>query len=130
MQANVIHYATAWYEALKTAKSGQQPEISQRMLKMLQMKGKLSWLSRIVEQVQELEDAADGIVNVKVSSADKLKAKEIEPIIAELTDGANTRLTVTEDKELLGGMVVRTSDKRWDISMKKQINELKDFLNS
>lgn len=128
MQVSILHYAVAWYEALKTADDEDQAAISQRMLKRLQMQGKLAWLARIVKQVQELEDADLGVVDVKIKLANKVSVKDIEPIVKDLLQIEKVRLTIKEDKDLLGGMVVQTSDKRWDVSMKKQLADLKQSL--
>lgn len=128
MQAGIRHYAQAWHEALKTADSKDQSLISRRMLRRLQMEGRLSWLSRIVVQVQSIEDAELGIVDVRVRVAIKASSEQIKPIVADLLKIDDMRLTIEEESGLMGGMIVQTSDYRWDISMRKQLSDLKKAL--
>lgn len=128
MQGEQKHYALAWYQALKSANTKDRQEISDNMLSLLQMQGKLSWLSTIVDLVQKLEDEDLGITEVKVKIAHNKSKKEIEEIVTGLLGVKNIRANITVDPELLGGLIAQTKNRRWNISLRRKIEQLKKTL--
>jgi len=128
MQASIQHYAQAWYQALKESDQKDHPQISQTMLKKLQMEGKLSWLSGITSRVKMLEDEENGVTQVSIRTAHNASFEEIEPLLKELLGASDIQAEMKKDADLLGGIVVQTSDQRWDLSMKRQIEKLNEQL--
>ena len=122
------HYALAWYQALKSANKKYRQEISDNMLTLLQTQGKLSWLSTIVDLVQNLEDDDLGITEVKVKTAHSKSKKEIEDVVTGLLGVKKVRTNITVDPELLGGIIVQTKNRRWNISLRHKIEQLKKNL--
>ena len=122
------HYALAWYQALKSANKKYRQEISDNMLTLLQTQGKLSWLSTIVDLVQNLEDDDLGITEVKVKTAHSKSKKEIEDVVTGLLGVKKVRTNITVDPELLGGIIVQTKNRRWNISLRHKIEQLKKTL--
>lgn len=129
MQLTPQQYAIAWYEALQESKESQWEEISQTVLRRLQREGKLNQLSAILDAIRELEAEQSDKAFVHVTTAHKMPSKELEALVKELTGAKEVELTTTEDKELLGGVVVRTKNHLWDISVKHQLEQLKERLN-
>lgn len=128
MQGEPKHYALAWYEALKIANTKQRKEVSENMLSLLQMQGKLAWLSSIVDLVQTLEDQDLGVTEVQVKTAHNKPAKEIESVVKELLGVSKVRASITVDPDLIGGLIAQTKNRRWNISIRHKINKLKQTL--
>jgi F-type H+-transporting ATPase subunit delta len=129
MQLTPRQYARAWYEALKEAKQTKWEEISQNILRRLQREGKLNQLSSIVDAMKEIESTETNKAYVEVTSAYKASVKELELLAKELTGAKDVEVAVKEDESLLGGVVVRTKNDLWDISLKHQLEQLKEQLN-
>ena len=128
MQVNPQHYAQAWYESLKESDKNSWPQVSTRFMKRLQDEGNLSWLRKIINLIEELELAEQGVTSVKVKTAHELPSTAVKEIVEKLVDSKEVAIEVTEDAGLLGGLEVRTKDHRWDLSMQGQLNELKKSL--
>lgn len=129
MHATPAQYAQAWYEALKSADQKQWPEISQAVLLRLQKEGKLSFLSQIRQQMEQIELTERGAVKVTVKTAHDLDKQVVSQLVKQLL-AAEVELEIREDKNLLGGIVVETADRRWDLSARGQLKQLKQQLTS
>lgn len=125
MQTTSRHYARAWYELLKAAKDKDKAEISQNMLKQLQNEGKLAILSHIVEEVRRIEDEDNNVVNVEVRAARDVTEKDAKEAVKKLLGNVEFSLALKKDESLIGGLIVETANRRWDLSLKRQIENLK-----
>lgn len=128
MQVNPRQYAQAWYLALKEAKEDQRDLISQNLLRALQKQGKLSWLNEIVRHVKDYENADLGQMEISVRSANEIDEKQVQQLVKELFDVENVQATIQQDDSLIGGLVLETKDERWDLSVKHQLDRLKNSL--
>lgn len=129
MKATAQQYAQAWYEALKEAKPAQWAQISQSMLKQLQRDGSLSLLASIRRNVEELDQDERGTVRVRVTSAHTLDQKLIADLVKQLL-GKEAEIENDTDPKLLSGIIVQTANRRWDLSARGQLKQLKQRLNS
>ncbi len=129
MRITPQQYAQAWYDALKATDEQQWPAISQAMLSRLQREGNLSRLGQIRQYVEELEREEQGVVKVTVKTAHDLDKQVISDLVKQLL-AAEVELDIREEKDLLGGVIVETADRRWDLSARGQLNQLKQQLTS
>lgn len=124
------HYAQAWYLALKDAKQKDWETISQYLLRRLQREGRLSSLPQIVNQIKELEAKDSGRIAVDVTTATDYDEKELIQLVSELTGEKDVEMTLHTDADLIGGVLVRTKDEQWDVSVKNHLEQLKEQLRS
>ena len=124
MKATPAQYALAWYQAVKEQPK-QQKQISLRMLDRLLIQGRLSQLPRILGALERLEDADQGIVSATARVSRSQLSSQLEAAAKTLLGSKKVRLAIAEDKELIGGFVLETEDRRWDVSVKKQLQNLR-----
>lgn len=73
-------------------------------------KGRIRLLPALAQVFRELADRAGRILRVEVSSflpLDESQQRALEEKLVRLTEGHRIELSVTEDRSLLGGLVVR-----------------------
>ena len=130
MQIDSRMYAQAWYEALKASDKKEWPTISQNLLRRLQTEGKLSWVPNIERQVIEFTLEEAGITQASVKTAHPLSEKKISSLLSEFLGDAKLELSISQDPELIGGLIIETQDSRWDLSIKSSLSQLKRKLTS
>ncbi|PLX24872.1 ATP synthase F1 subunit delta [Candidatus Parcubacteria bacterium] len=86
----------------------------------------------ILEELENIYLDEKGIVKTTVSSKDKLAEKEVKQIsdLVSQKSGKVVQVKETEDKDLIGGAVIRYEDKVIDLSIKKQLKNLAKQLAS
>lgn len=93
---------------------------------------RLSFLSRIVEQLEKELNARLGFAEAQISSARELADAEkrvLEAQIAKAT-GKKVRASYGLDPSLLGGAVVRVGSTIYDGSVKGQLEKIKEAISS
>ena len=128
MSLSVRQYAQAWYELLKESDSKDWPKISEAMLNRLRIDGLLGSVREIQRLMIEFESEDQGMIDAVVKVAHDLKENEIKSKTKEVLGTDAVRINIEKDPELLGGMVVRTKDQRWDLSMKRKLEDLRTTL--
>jgi F-type H+-transporting ATPase subunit delta len=89
------------------------------------------YLEQIKLQYIDMANVARNILDVSVTSAIELSAKDIKGLqdrLAELT-GKNIRLKTVVDPKIIGGLVIRVGDRIIDGSITKRLQMLKNNLN-
>jgi len=105
-------------------------ETTVRFVEMLVEKRREDLFADVADAFLALRDEHLGIVGVPVRSARPLDADAEQAVgsrMKELT-GKDTRLSVTVDPALRGGIVVRVGDTVYDGSVKNRLESLKDRL--
>ena len=93
---------------------------------------RLSFLPRIVEQVEKELDARMGFAEAQISSARELgdtEKRSLEAQISKVT-GKKVRAQYGLDPSLLGGAVVRIGSTIYDGSVKGQLERIKEAISS
>ena len=103
-----------------------------RLVGMLSERGKLGLLPEISALVDEMIHRADCELdaNVTVATAiSKVTETKLNEALAAST-GKKVRLTVSEDKAILGGLVVQIGDRKIDYSLRTRLNGMRRALAS
>lgn len=107
--------------------SGEISALSLQFLKMLIDKQRESILSEILAAYQEMRDEHLDIVEARVRVADSMGESEQENLsdaLAQMT-GKKIRLQVSQDTDLIGGVVIRIGDTVYDGSVQHQLERLR-----
>ncbi len=93
---------------------------------------RLSFLPRIVEQLEKEIDSRLGFAEAHISSARELGDAEKRSLEAQIakTTGKRVRASYGLDASLLGGAVVRVGSTIYDGSVKGQLERIKEAISS
>ena len=93
---------------------------------MLTQNGRLGLLAEIATLFDQLKDEQEGVVDVNVTAATALDAKQQETLIAALTRRLKSRVRLhTEvDAKLIGGAVIRSGDLVIDGSLRTRLERM------
>ncbi len=93
---------------------------------------RLSYLGRIVEQLEKELDARLGFAEAQISTARELGDAEKHTLEAQIekTTGKKVRATYGLDASLLGGALVRVGSTIYDGSVKGQLEKIKEAISS
>ena len=104
--------------------------VTANFLNLLIDKGRIGILSEIEKCYRQLVDNALKKVRVTVKTALPLSAelaKRLEENLEKVT-GKKVEMAIEEDRSLLGGIVVGIGDKRYDGSIRTQLNNMRNLL--
>ena len=87
-------------------------------------------LPQVYERFQELNDVAQGLVRVQVTSAIELTNDDRKRITEQLAASFGKEVTITTSvkPEMLGGLVIRVGDRVIDGSARQRLNSLRGSL--
>jgi F-type H+-transporting ATPase subunit delta len=93
---------------------------------------RLSFLTRIISQIEKELDTRLGFAEAQVSSARELGDAEKRTLEAQIakTTGKKVRASYALDPSLLGGAVVRIGSTIYDGSVKGQLEKIKEAISS
>ena len=99
-------------------------------LRLLLDKKRMELLPSIIAEYRSFADDFAGVLRSSVTSALPLSEKQVEDIrrALETVTGKKIILTVSEDPELIGGVVTRIGDKVFDGSIRTQLARIQDIL--
>lgn len=99
---------------------------------MLAARGKESLLPEIHALVEEMLHLAESELEADVVVATPIDPALQEKLTAALTasTGKKVRINVSEDKSILGGLIVRIGDRKIDYSLRTKLNGLRRELAS
>ncbi|OIO73788.1 MAG: ATP synthase F1 subunit delta [Zetaproteobacteria bacterium CG1_02_53_45] len=104
----------------------------ERLVALLAERNKAALLPEIAAMVEEMihlaESELDAEVTVASAISDVLKDKLSKALAA--STGKKVRLSISEDKSILGGMVVRIGDRKIDYSLRTKLAGLRRALAS
>ena len=107
-------------------------QITTALLDFLASRGKTDLASKVLAETKNILYAQHNQILVQVLSRHDLsniEQKAIKSLVAKKT--AKEPILKTEiDEELIGGVAIKYEDKILDLSIKKQLENLKQFLSS
>jgi F-type H+-transporting ATPase subunit delta len=117
---------------LQQAFGGKCSEILSNFLNVLNANGRLGMIPQIRTAVRDLTDARFNRLRVKVTTAVPLGSEQQEKIKQTLKAALHQEpvLTVVENPDLLGGLVVQFGDKVVDSSVRSRLDSLRAALMS
>jgi len=107
-------------------------EAAKNLVKLLIDNGKLAVTQQLAAQYEVLKAEHQARVNVEITSAYPVEDTQREQIEVSLQKrfGKSVSITVTEDKELIGGWLIRTGDQVIDLSVKGRLQTIAAELHS
>ena len=115
----------ALYESVKDKKKSEVKTALQNFVVLLNREGAMSRAEQIMKEFVRLFNKEEGIVSAQVKSLNKLDKKsrtQIEKFVQELTGSKSVELSEEEDKEVLGGVVIKYGDKILDGSLRTRLS--------
>ncbi|HWA38317.1 MAG TPA: F0F1 ATP synthase subunit delta [Burkholderiales bacterium] len=102
------------------------------LVRVLAENGRLELLPQIREQFEALKNEREGVVEAEVQSAFDLSDAQVADLVSRLEKkfGRKVRVTVTVDRELIGGVRVLLGDKVIDGSARAQLGALENALKT
>ena len=128
MTATPKQYALAWYELLQDKKTAK--DMNQNMLAHLHKTGRLSWLSEIVRNLEEIEHRQSGIERATITSARAILDKDAKRMAKAILKIDEVVVSREINPDLIAGIQVETKNKRWDLSLKNQLLSLSKQLQT
>ena len=119
-------YAVALHEATQGLKGNELNEVIQNFVALLAREQKLKQAEKIIAEFVAFAKKQNGIQDIAITSAHKLDVKTNEAIIRAF--GKQVEATHAIDESLLGGFIVKTEEKIFDASLKKQLQRLEQIL--
>jgi F-type H+-transporting ATPase subunit delta len=107
-------------------------ELMRNLLRLMVDKNRESELEETYRAFVQLVEEAQGLVHVEVVSAVPLAAPLQEALRAKIESSLNktVELTLTVDKEILGGLRLRIGDRVADASVRHRLERLREVLIS
>jgi len=107
------------------------PAEFENVIKLLADNGRLEAIAAISERYESLKQAAEGVIEVQVTSAQALTEKQQSDISASLTKrlGKKVSLTTEIDESLIAGAIIHAGDLVIDGSAQGSLKKLSIALN-
>jgi F0F1-type ATP synthase delta subunit len=121
-------YAQAWYQILISSKKKPTKSVIKKLLTHLYRHGKFSWLAEIVRSLQELEQRQSNKIFVTITTSHEHEKAVIEKVAQEILKTTKLNITHRIEKDLLRGMQIETTNKRWDLSLRNHVIQLRKQL--
>jgi len=118
--------ASAKVAIIDKAAKGLNAEVT-RLVAMLCERGKASLLPEINAQFEEMVRLATSEVEAEVVAATALNKATQDKIAASLSKAVGRKVLIkaSQDKKILGGLVVRLGDRQLDYSLRSRLEGLK-----
>jgi len=130
---NPKKYAEALYEATKgLPEKTIKPELDNFFALVLKKKG-FKLLDKIIAEFAACCDRADGVVAAELTTRQSLTPaarKDIEELIKKMEKAKKINLTEVTDESVIGGIVLKLSDKVFDASLKTKLELLREKLEA
>lgn len=121
-----VQYARGLYEATKGLSGKDLNSVLARFAEILYKEHQIKKTNRIITEFTRYAKKQQGVQELKVVSARKLGHETIKHL--QKIFGAKSEIEESIDETLLGGVVVKTDDKIFDASLKRQLLRLKNSL--
>ncbi len=127
MKNNLSFYTKALFQATKNASPEEITIILKNFVELLAKKQQLGHAEKIITTFQTLAKKENGITEATVVTARVLEAEEKENVINSWA-GKSLKLKEVVDKNLIGGLIFKTSTTILDGSIRTQLELLKSKL--
>ena len=107
-------------------------ETTLRFMDFLIEKGREEMLPQMARAYHDLRDTQEGVVEAHVRTALPMPEAEQQQVRAalEARTGKKVRLRVVEEPDLIGGLVIRIGDTVYDGSVRNQLAELRERMET
>lgn len=128
MKLTPKEYARVLFEALSEVKPSDEDRVIENLTRLLHENGHVHWIEEIVEEFRFFEESKLGVKQVELRVARDVSAEK--QILEELNAllGKNLKIKKRVDEGIVGGVIIQTEDQRIDVSVKKQLRDLKKHL--
>ncbi len=123
MKYSPKQYARALYESLREEKDAGL--VFKNFYNLLVRNSDLKLLSKIIENIDEVDKKERGVVEVKIASAKKIAPEIIEKLQGLIKKG---EIKQEIDSSLIGGLKIQIGDLLIDSSIKAKLNKLRQSL--
>ncbi len=133
MRSSPKHYAEALCEVLDAVEEDQVPEVLDKFVEVVAENGDIKKMEDILVDFGKEWDKREGLVEAKLTTAHKTSEdliRALEDHIKLKTGASRVELEHEVDEAILGGAVVEYKDKVLDLSLKKDIKELREAMRS
>lgn len=130
MKLSPKYYAQAWQSSLAESQPSDWKAISRRYLQHVYHHGHIKWLPEILRLVARLQHEQAGTVAVTVRTAHHFDVKVLQELVATVLPSTKAVIESQVDERLIGGAQIETSNQRWDLSVKGQLNQLAHTLSN
>lgn len=116
---------------LSTAIGIEPGEAYLRGLRLLIRNHREAYMRSIALQYQKLYRKANGIIEVNITTAREVGKEELSKIKEKVKSLTSRRLEFiyTIDPSLIGGFILRMGEKQLDLSVRKELKQIKDKLS-
>lgn len=122
-----LQYAKILYSLTKDVDKNNLDLVIKEFLLFLRQERVYSKINYIIKEFVKYSKKQDGIIELKITSAQKLTDEKIEQIAKKF--GEKTEVTSEVNKNIIGGVVVKSDNTILDASIKTQLNKLKQHLS-
>ena len=131
MKISVLQYAVSLYEAVIDKTESEVQDILKNFVALLDRQHDLNKEEEIIKAFSDLWSSNNGEVNASLVSAHQLSDNTRELIVNYLKDKSGAKQVIldeAEDKNLLGGFILKYNNKVLDGSLKSGLENLKSQL--
>ena len=130
MKKTPKQFAIALFEATVGKNKTEVSWAVLNFVKLLERENKIGWHKKIIVEFERYTHKKEGIEDLEIISASVLSPAVKKQIIKKF--GAEEKVIATNlvDPAILGGVILKFQDKVWDLSLKKQVQNLKNEIIS
>ena len=101
-------------------------------IEILVQNDRVTLLPEIGEQFHELKNASEGVADAEIISAFPMSDNQLQEVLKTLEKRFMRKLnvTLTEDKSLIGGIIVVVGDEVLDLSVRAKLQKMQETLVS
>ena len=114
------------YDALIQADEKKKKEIADIFINFLKAKNSFKRGKMIVRELEKYNKKKKGIESLEITSAGELSEENLKNISNIF--GKHSEITKKIEKNIIGGVIIKTEDKIFDASLKKQLKNLENIL--
>jgi len=109
---------------------GKISDAAVRLVEVLSEKSRIGLLFHISKAFEELYNVHAGILEISISTAFDLDAKQVDQLVASMakSTGKKIKATVTADKKLIGGVSIKHNDTVIDGSVRNKLEQMTALL--
>ena len=129
MKISNKQYALALFGGIKNSNKTKIKQIINEFVELLVVNNDISKADKIINEFNNVWNKEQGIIEAEIKSARSLDSsvvKFLQKYIKEISKAKNVEVDKSEDKSLLGGVVVKYGDKVMDGSLRTRLKELKE----
>ena len=117
--------------ALESLLAGGNERVRNFLL-LLAEKGRIGELEAIAEEFERLVAAAEGVLDVELTTAYELSDEEAGEIVRQIEQSSGRRVEAARkvDPDLIGGIVLQVGSRRVDASLRGRLNKLRQELTT